>query len=80
MVELASHAPAHIGASLTPIRAAIDVVAAGAARSIVVHDVAGALLLPAARALGRAAGVRVEAIPWPDREGCDIRIRSRSGG
>lgn len=64
----------HIGEALVSIRAAIDVVREGAATRVTVHAEAGAQILPAARALARAAGVAIKPIWWPDRSGCDIVI------
>ena len=68
--------PAHIGEAINAVRAAIDVVQHGAAMRVIVSDSAGEALLPAARALGRAAGVRI--VPWwrPGRDGCDIVIEA----
>lgn len=64
----------HIGEALVSIRAAIDVVISGTATRVTVHAVAGEQILPAARALARAAGVTIEPIWWPDDAGCDIVI------
>ena len=50
----------HIDSSLDPIRAAIQMVADGSAVRVTVYTPAPARLLPAARALARAAGVAVE--------------------
>jgi hypothetical protein len=81
MVDHASSpSPADIGAALAPIRAAIDVVASGTARSVTIHDAEGRRLLPAARALARAEGLTAEPIASPDHRGCDIRIRANRGG
>jgi hypothetical protein len=50
----------HIDPSLDPIRAAIQMVADGSAVRVTVYTPAPTQLLPAARALARAAGVAVE--------------------
>lgn len=50
----------HIDSSLDPIRAAIQMVADGSAVRVTVYTPAPAQLLPAARALARAAGVAIE--------------------
>jgi hypothetical protein len=52
----------HIDSSLDPIRAAIRLVADGDARRVTVHTPASQMLMPAARQLAKAAGVRVELI------------------
>ena len=81
MVDLTSSpSPADIGAALNPVRAAIDLVLSGTARSVTIHDAAGRRLLPAARALARAEGLTAEAIQRPDDGGCDVRIRAGRGG
>jgi hypothetical protein len=67
--------PPDIGDALAPTRAAIDLVASGAARRVTVHALACEQILPAARALARAAGVIVEPIWWTEDEGCDIVVR-----
>jgi hypothetical protein len=67
---------AHIGDALNSIRAAIEVVQEGAADRVIVQVLTCEQILPAARALGRAAGVVVEPSWWPDDEGCDIVIRA----
>jgi hypothetical protein len=64
----------HIGEALAQVRAAIDVVASGAASQVTVQALGCEQLLPAARALGRAAGVRVEPLWWTDDDGCDIVV------
>ena len=64
----------HIGEALVSIRAAIDVVRDGTATRVTVHAEAGEQILPAARALARAAGVAIEPIWWADDTGCDIVI------
>ncbi len=67
--------PPDIGDALAPTRAAIDMVASGVARRVTVHALAGEQILPAARALGRAARVIVEPIWCAEDEGCDIVVR-----
>lgn len=64
----------HIGEALVSIRAAIDVVREGTATRVTVHAEAGEQILPAARALARAAGVAIEPVWWADGAGCDIVI------
>ena len=64
----------HIGEALVSIRAAIDVVTSGAATRVMVHAVGGEQILPAARALARAAHVALEPIWWADEAGLDIVI------
>jgi hypothetical protein len=66
----------HIGDALNSIRAAIEVVQQGTADRVIVQVLTCEQILPAARALGRAAGVVVEPSWWPDDEGCDIVIRA----
>jgi hypothetical protein len=70
-----AHDVAHIGDALASVRAAIDVVHQGDADRVIVHVLTCEQILPAARALGRAAGVIVEASWWLDDEGCDIVVR-----
>lgn len=65
--------------ALNPVRAAISLVASGSARRVTVHGGRGRELLPAARLLGRAAGVRVEPIWWDDEEGCDLAVGHAEG-
>lgn len=62
----------HIGEALVSIRAAIDVVTSGVATRVTIHANAGEQVLPAARALARAAGVSIEPIWRADDSGCDI--------
>ena len=69
---------AHIGEALTSVRAAIDVVASGAARRVVVHAVTGEQVLSAARALAHASGVEVEPIWSMDESGVDLVVRPRA--
>ena len=57
-----------IDSSLDPIRAAIEMVADGSARRVTVYTPAPARLLPAARALARAAGVAIESADGTDSE------------
>ena len=68
----------HIGEALASIRAAIDVVEAGAAERVIVHVRGARQILPAARALGRSAGVVVDAGADFDDEngGSDIVVRA----
>jgi hypothetical protein len=49
--------PASIGDALVSVRAAIDLVRTGAARRVTVALSSGESILPAARALSRAAGL-----------------------
>jgi hypothetical protein len=51
-----------IGPALDPLRAAIDVVAIGAATRVTVHLPDARRLLPAAIQLAKRAGVRVELV------------------
>lgn len=60
---------------LIEIRAAIQLVASGGADQVTITSVAAEQLLAQARALGRAAGVRVEPIWWTDEQGADLLIR-----
>jgi hypothetical protein len=64
----------HIGDALAPLRAAIGVVSRGAADRVSVHVLGCEQLLPAGRALGRAAGVSVEPVWFTKDEGCDIVV------
>jgi hypothetical protein len=57
---MAHDEPPHIDSSLDPIRAAIEMVADGSARRVTVYTPGPSRLLPAARALARAAGVAIE--------------------
>ena len=68
--------PPNIGASLDPIRAAISLVADGVARRVTVNLPSAAAVMPAARQLARAAGVRVELIG--DVTSGDVTVRSGS--
>ncbi len=65
----------HIDSSLDPIRAAIEMVADGSAIRVTVSTRAPAQLLPAARALARAAGVAVES-PEETDGGSDLVVES----
>ena len=65
---MAHDEPPHIDSSLDPIRAAIEMVADGSARRITVYTPGPARLLPAARALARAAGVAIESADGADAE------------
>jgi len=65
--------PPHIDASLDPIRAAIRVVADGAARCVTVHMRSAGRVMPAARQLARAAGVTVELVGSTD-VGLDVVV------
>lgn len=76
MATAPAHTTAHIGDALNAVRAAIDVVQHGVARRVIVTDPEGEAILPAARALGRAAGVIVEPSWRDDDNGCDIVVRS----
>ena len=60
---MGSHAaePTSIGDPLASVRAAIDLVEAGAARRVTVALPSGESILPAARALSRAAGLTLVA-------------------
>ncbi len=78
MVDTAADEVAHIGEALASVRAAVDVVASGAARRVVVHAITCEQILPAARALARTARVDIEPIWWTDDAGCDIVVSSRS--
>jgi predicted methyltransferase MtxX (methanogen marker protein 4) len=60
--------PPQIGAPLDSLRAAIDVVAEGAATRVTVHVPHASRLLPAASQLAKRAGVRVELVDPTDRE------------
>ena len=66
--------PPSIGEALLSVRAAIDLVASGAARRVTVAAVGCEHVLPAARALSRAAGLTLEEQWWPDDGGCEIAI------
>ena len=52
--------PPRVDGSLDPIRAAISMVAEGSAERVTVYTPAVHVVLPAARSLARAAGVRIE--------------------
>jgi hypothetical protein len=75
MVQAEVHEVAHIGEALASVRAAIEVVASGVARQVVVRASSCEQILPAARALGRAAGVGVEPIWRTDGAAFDIVVR-----
>lgn len=64
--------------SLASVRAAIEVVAGGAASRVTVrvtvHALAAEQILPAARVMADAAGVALEPNWWTDDPGCDIVI------
>lgn len=62
MKRVAGAETPHIDSSLDPIRAAIQMVADGSAIRVTVYTPAPAQLLPAARALARAAGVAIESV------------------
>ena len=66
--------PPSIGQALVSVRAAIDVVASGAARRVTVAAVGCEHVLPAARALSRAAGLTLEEQWRSDGGGCEIAI------
>jgi hypothetical protein len=62
-VDGSNHAePPQIGAALDSLRAAIDVVAGGAATRVTVQMPEARRLLPAALQLAKRAGVRVELV------------------
>jgi hypothetical protein len=63
----------HIDGSLNPSRAAISMVARGEARRVTVHTATPSSVMPAARQLARAAGVRVELIDRAEA-GDDLRV------
>ena len=56
----------HIDRSLDTIRAAILIVAEGAARRVTVHTPAALEVMPAARQLARASGVTVQLVDPAD--------------
>jgi hypothetical protein len=60
--------PPVIDATLDPVRAAISLVADGIARRVTVNHPDAATLMPAARQLARAAGVRVELVHGDERD------------
>jgi len=68
-----------IDEAINPVRAAIEMVASGSANRITLHGIVGAPLLPAARMLARAAGVRVEPI-WSTGVVCDLVVMSSTEG
>lgn len=74
MVDEKAAKPPHIGEALASTRAAIEVVASGAATRVTVQAIDAEQILPAARALARAAGVSIEPIWWPDDAGVDLVI------
>ena len=74
MVQQRSAEPLHIGDSLVSVRAAIEVVAGGGATRITVHAVDATQILPAARVIARAAGVRIEPAWSPDDAGVDLVV------
>jgi hypothetical protein len=61
--------PPRIDAALDPVRAAISLVADGVARRVTVNLPSPDVVMPAARQLARAAGVRVELVGGTDPEG-----------
>lgn len=79
MADDAARNPTHIGEALNTVRAAIDVVQHGAARRVIVTGAVGAAILPAARALARAAGVRVEPLRRED-DSLEIEVRRAGPG
>ena len=60
--------PAQIGSALDSLRAAIDVVAGGAATRVTVNVPNARQLLPGAMQLARRAGVRVELVEPMDED------------
>ena len=68
--------PPKIGASIDPIRAAISLVADGVARRVTVNLPSASSVMPAARQLARAAGVKVELVG--DIAARDVTVRSDS--
>jgi hypothetical protein len=66
--------------AINPVRAAIEMVASGSANRITLHGIVGAPLLPAARMLARAAGVRVEPIWSTGGAVCDLVVMSSTEG
>ena len=68
MDRFSSEEPPRIDAPLDPIRAAISLVADGLASSVTVQVPEPSRVMPAARQLGRAAGVSVELIDGPQRD------------
>jgi hypothetical protein len=60
--------------AINPVRAAIEMVASGAAKRVTLHSLAGMQVLPAARLLARAAGVTVQPIWSPAGAGCDLVV------
>jgi hypothetical protein len=67
--------PPHIGTTLDPVRAAISLVADGLARRVTINVPSPAAIMPAARQLARAAGVRVELVDDPARHS-ELEVRS----
>lgn len=57
---MADQEPVRIGTSLAPVRAAIELVAAGHATRVTVYTPQAPMLVPAASLLAREAGVVVE--------------------
>lgn len=76
--EVMAHEPAadlaSIDDALLSVRAAVDLVASHAASRVTVHVTSAERILPAARAIGRSAGVKVEPMWWPHDAGCDIVV------
>jgi hypothetical protein len=69
-----------IDEGINSVRAAIEMVAGGSANRITLHGIVGAPLLPAARLLARAAGVRVEPIWSTGGVVCDLVVMSSPEG
>jgi hypothetical protein len=65
--------PTSIGDALVSVRAAIDLVESGAARRVTVALLGGESILPAARALSRAAGLTLVA-SWRGGSGYELAI------
>jgi hypothetical protein len=80
MVHAEADDVAHIGEALASVRAAIEVVASGVARQVVVRASDSEQILPAARALARTTGVAIEPIWRTDGAGCDIVVRPLPAG
>jgi hypothetical protein len=80
MVSAAAPEPIALGSVLPSIRAAIDVVRTGVARRVVIYLPQGRSLLPAVRAMARAAGVEVTPRWSSDPSSCVIEIHASADG
>ena len=65
---------------LAEVQAAIALVRSGATAEVSVANLLyGEQVLEQIRGRGADTGVRLDAIPWPEDTGCDLRIRRADG-